>query len=150
MCSMSLASKIVVADSIVWGNVPRSINSASLLVVYSDIAGVGGAWSGVGNKNVDPAFVMPGYWANPNDLTKPASPDDQSAVWVHGYYHLMSKAGRWDPVTKTWVKDAVTSPCIDAGDPASLVGAEPSPNGNRINMGAYGGTSQASLSTSGQ
>jgi parallel beta-helix repeat protein len=38
------------------------------------------------------------------------------------------------------------SPCIDAGDPATSVGSEPLPNGGRINMGAYGGTPQASLS----
>ncbi len=35
------------------------------------------------------------------------------------------------------------SPCIDAGDPAETTGEEPLPNGARINMGAYGGTVQA-------
>ena len=35
---------------------------------------------------------------------------------------------------------------IDAGDPNSLIGDELYPNGNRINMGAYGGTDQASMS----
>jgi hypothetical protein len=40
----------------------------------------------------------------------------------------------------------VTSPCIDAGDPASACGNEPIPNGGRINMGAYGNTAQASKS----
>jgi hypothetical protein len=39
-----------------------------------------------------------------------------------------------------------TSPCIDAGDPNSDWSAEPWPNGKRINMGAYGGTEQASKS----
>ncbi len=38
------------------------------------------------------------------------------------------------------------SPCIDAGDPGSEFALEPEPNGGRINMGAYGGTPQASLS----
>ncbi|MCP4262902.1 MAG: hypothetical protein GY774_36135 [Planctomycetes bacterium] len=38
------------------------------------------------------------------------------------------------------------SPCIDAGDPATSVGLEPLPNGGIINMGAYGGTSEASKS----
>jgi parallel beta-helix repeat protein len=38
------------------------------------------------------------------------------------------------------------SPCIDSGDPTTSVGSEPLPNGGRINMGAYGGTPQASLS----
>jgi hypothetical protein len=35
------------------------------------------------------------------------------------------------------------SPCIDAGDPSDPVGDEPKPNGGRINMGAYGGTAEA-------
>ena len=38
------------------------------------------------------------------------------------------------------------NPCVDAGDPADPVGSEPMPNGDRINMGAYGGTSQAAFS----
>lgn len=47
-----------------------------------------------------------------------------------------------------WVRDGVTSPCIDAGDPASDWRAELWPHGKRINMGAYGGTPQASMSLS--
>jgi hypothetical protein len=43
--------------------------------------------------------------------------------------------------------DAVNSPCIDAGDPLSDFLDEPYPNGRRINMGAYGNTSQASKSS---
>jgi predicted outer membrane repeat protein len=39
------------------------------------------------------------------------------------------------------------SPCIDGGDPADDVGQEPVPHGNRINMGAYGGTRMAAIST---
>ena len=38
------------------------------------------------------------------------------------------------------------NPCVDAGDPDDPVGSEPMPNGDRINMGAYGGTSQAAFS----
>ncbi len=38
------------------------------------------------------------------------------------------------------------SPCIDAGDPISEFSSEPEPNGARINIGAYGGTSQAGKS----
>jgi len=44
------------------------------------------------------------------------------------------------------VLDDITSPCSDAGDPNSLVGDEPLLNGGRINMGAYGGTTEASKS----
>jgi hypothetical protein len=35
------------------------------------------------------------------------------------------------------------SPCIDSGNPNDDYSNEPSPNGNRINMGAYGNTSEA-------
>lgn len=36
--------------------------------------------------------------------------------------------------------------CVDAGDPTDPVGGEPMPNGDRINMGVYGGTTQAAFS----
>ncbi|MFH1371564.1 MAG: right-handed parallel beta-helix repeat-containing protein [Planctomycetota bacterium] len=45
-----------------------------------------------------------------------------------------------------WILDANTSPCIDAGDPDFNWTAEPWPSGKRINMGAYGRTTQASKS----
>jgi outer membrane protein assembly factor BamB len=38
-------------------------------------------------------------------------------------------------------------PTTDQGDPADPVGDEPTPNGKRINLGAFGGTSDAELST---
>lgn len=77
---------------------------------------------GPGNIDLEPCF---------------ADPDN-------GEYHLKSQAGRWNPEIQGWVKDDVTSPCIDAGDPMSPIGHEPFPNGGRINMGAYGGTVEAS------
>jgi len=61
-----------------------------------------------------------------------------------GDYHLKSQAGRWNSNRKEWVLDDVTSPCIDAGDPVSPLGHEPFPNGGRINLGAFGGTIEAS------
>lgn len=64
-----------------------------------------------------------------------------------GDFHLKSAAGRWNGTT--WVKDTVTSPCIDAGEASAAYANEPSPNGNRANMGAYGNTAEASKSTSG-
>ena len=53
-------------------------------------------------------------------------------------YHLRSY---WD---RELLEDH--SPCIDAGDPQNPVGAEPFPNNKLINMGAYGGTREASKS----
>ena len=63
-------------------------------------------------------------------------------------FHLKSSAGRWDANSQSWLTDTVTSPCIDAGDPNDNFADELWSHGRRINMGAYGGTSQASMSES--
>jgi hypothetical protein len=109
---------------------------------------------GPANIDDDPLFAKPGYW-DPNGTPEDARDD----FWVNGDYHPKSQAGRWQPADNSqssilnsqlsqgsWVQDAVTSPCIDAGDPMSPIGYEPFPNGGRISMGAYGGTAQASKS----
>jgi hypothetical protein len=120
-----------------------SDDSSLSAVSYVDIQG---GWPGTGNLDADPVFVVPGYWADGPHLAQPVDPREPTAVWVPGDYHLTSKVGRWDSGHGVWVEDVVTSPCIDAGDPASPAGQEPQPNGSRVNMGAYGGTSQASKS----
>jgi PKD repeat protein len=63
---------------------------------------------------------------------------------ANGDFYLKSTGGRWNG--STWATDDVTSPCIDAGDPASDYSNEPEPNGKRINIGAYGNTQEASKS----
>ncbi|HUW20936.1 MAG TPA: LamG domain-containing protein [Sedimentisphaerales bacterium] len=63
-----------------------------------------------------------------------------------GDYHLKSERGRYWPAHDVWVLDDVTSACVDGGDPAANPGQERTPNGGRINMGAYGGTAYASMS----
>jgi predicted outer membrane repeat protein len=45
-----------------------------------------------------------------------------------------------------WVQDMDTSALLDRGDPAAGYGDEPMPNGGQLNMGAYGGTAEASMS----
>src|SRR3990172_4589049 len=114
-------SGTVVINSIVWGNGPKEVlaqGSIQPVITSTDVAG---SWPGVGNVDTDPQFAMPGYWANPSDLTQAVAASDPAAVWMPGDYHLMSQAGRWDPVVNAWVMDALTSPCIDAGDPLSPV-----------------------------
>ncbi|MBN1506932.1 MAG: right-handed parallel beta-helix repeat-containing protein [Sedimentisphaerales bacterium] len=96
---------------------------------------------GQGNIETDPCFASPGYW-DPNGTADDPADD----VWMDGDYHLKSQGGRWNPVTKAWVMDNITSPCIDAGDPNLAIGSEPFPSGGRINLGAYGGTAEASKS----
>lgn len=66
-------------------------------------------------------------------------------------YHLRSKSGRWLPTggtNGTWQADGMHSPCIDVGDPGTPFNAELTPNGARVNLGAYGNTAQASKSAS--
>jgi hypothetical protein len=70
-------------------------------------------------------------------------------------YHLLSAGWCWNTKTKAWTYDYVTSPCIDAGDPDlplrdELLSVPRDPDNLyglnlRINMGAYGGTAQASM-----
>ncbi len=62
-----------------------------------------------------------------------------------GDYHLKSEGWRWDPIAEIWTWDNVTSLCIDAGNPGCDPADEWPFEGNRINMGAYGGTDQASV-----
>ena len=81
-----------------------------------------GISAGTGDISVDPRFIDP----------------------ENGDFHLRSTAGRW--IGSRWVIDSEHSPCIDAGDPSSDYSNEPSPNGGRINMGAYGDTAEASKS----
>lgn len=110
-------------------------------VTYCDVQG---GWPGQGNIDADPLFVRLGHWSG--GFGEGEDPDGPG-FWVSGDYHLQSQAGRWDPYfTQSWVRDEITSPCVDAGDPDSDYSAEPAPNGARINMGAHGGTSQASKS----
>ena len=117
-------------------------------VLYCDVEGGEGSASvsshstltwGAGNIDVDPQF----------------------ADVAGGDFHLKSGAGRWDPTAELWVRDDVNSPCIDAGtshlinDPkyafSGLIDyrGELWPHGKLINIGAYGGTPEASMSTLG-
>lgn len=143
-------SRVQVANCIVSDGGDEIWNEhTNLTVRYTDLRGGASVIHdpcsliecGAGDLYADPCFADPGRW---DDNATPNDPNDD--VWVEGDYHLKSLAGRWDPNEQRWVMDDVSSPCIDAGDPNSLVGDEPEPNGGRINMGAYGGTSEASMS----
>lgn len=139
-------SNPTVTNCILWDNTYSSSSqiysdgSSSAIVTYSDVQGDG---SGTGNIDVDPCFVEPGYW-DVNGTPSNANDD----FWVGGDYHLKSQARRWDPNSQSWIYDEITSPCIDAGNPNSDWAAELWPHGKRINMGAYGGTTEASMSQS--
>ncbi len=105
-------------NAIVWNNGQGAI-SGSPEVAYSclqdDVAGDG-------NFTEDPLF---------------ADTD---------HYHLLSQGGYITGgfFDGTWTHRRVTSPCIDAGDPAAPFALEPFRNGRRLNLGAYGNTAAAS------
>jgi len=139
---------VTIVNSILWANTPREIaevGTGEVSVRYSAIAG---GWPGLHGIDADPLFAGMGYWADPNDPGTVLASDDPDTIWVMGDYHLQSVEGRWDPKAGHWVQDTATSPCIDAGDPDSPVGLEPQPNTGIINLGAYGGTAEASRSPS--
>lgn len=118
------SSYIAIRNSIVWYNVGSAVLLNGLLssspVLFSNIEGY---YPGQGNIDSQPNFASAG-----------------------SDYHLRSNLGRFN--SGSWVKDSFSShsPCIDAGDPQDPIGAEPYPNNKRINMGAYGGTREASKS----
>lgn len=125
-----------IESCILYGSSPIiAPTGATLNISYCDMYSpsgiiliIGAVNWGPGNIGRDPCFVRVG-----------TSGDD-------GDYHLKSQAGRWDADEGRWTIDETTSPCIDAGDPSGPIGLEPFPNGGIINMGAYGGTAEASKS----
>ena len=143
-CGAEEASNIKITNCIFWDGGDEIFNGdgSKIDVTYSDVQGT---WPGEGNINTDPCFADPGYW-DPSGTPHDANDD----FWVDGDYHLKSQAGRWEPEILSWVQDSVTSRCIDAGNPTSPIGYEPFPNGGIINIGAYGGTPEASKSYFGE
>lgn len=133
---MEADSDLVLKNSIVWNPVGTTDiyfqeSGSTVNVSYSNYRTVVGAGSygnvlteGSGNISGNPMFA------------NSAARD----------YHLQSIGGRYSPALNFWETDPVHSPAIDAGDPASSYSLESSPNGGRINMGAYGNTPEASRS----
>jgi hypothetical protein len=119
-------SSVYVTNSILWNN--GSDATGAVTLAYCDVGVASGA--GVTTNDclsTDPLFV---------DTT---------------YYHLKSKVGNYVGgyfSGGTWGASLTNSPCIDVGDTNSSYALEPAPNGRRVNMGAYGNTAVASLSSS--
>jgi len=130
----------------------RVQDKGSLALLYCNVQGgehavVASSTKAVGMASImalNPRFAKLGVW--------------QNGRFQKGDYHLKSQGLRWSPepvADSHWVRDAVTSPCIDGGDPCQNLDAEALgfPAGTdiqsqvnwRINMGCYGGTAQASL-----
>ena len=123
-------SAVDIENSIIWGNPP--IESPAMAVdpaakcgipyIAADFNILQSDWGGQGNFTDDPIF---------------ADADNED-------FHQKSQGGRWDPVAQDWVLDDITSPAVDAGNPDDGIALEPIPHGMRINLGAFGGTAQAS------
>jgi hypothetical protein len=152
--TLKFPSNVELINCILWNGGDEIWNNdgSTVDISYSDIrSGQTGIFDpgeaviwGAGNIDDDPCFAELGCW----DLN--GTPDDANDdFWVDGDYHLKSEAGRWNPNSQSWVQDQASSLCIDAGDPNTCIGFEPNPNAGVVNMGAYGGTAEASLSPSG-
>jgi len=144
-CLVPGSGKATVVNCIIW-DCPTTFEltdspyeedrGSHVTVIHSDIEGGQSQMSVSGYSTVT--------WLEGNIDADPQFADPGS-----GDLHLKSIAGRWDPTGKLWVyDDEVNSPCIDTGDPNSDWTAELWPHGKRINMGAFGGTAEASMSLS--
>jgi parallel beta-helix repeat protein len=116
------SSQITLKNAILWGNTQEfsTLTGGGFSIAYSITQTVG-----TGNVNSDPLFA--------------------NAVGLD--YHVRSTAGRY--TSGGFVNDLVSSPAIDAGDPASGYTQETQPNGGRVNLGAFGNTPEASRSSNG-
>jgi hypothetical protein len=128
----SLSPSVTVNSSILWNNFAYNVTTEAAqidgvapAVNYTCIEGWTGGFGGFGNMGYNPQFADP----------------------VNHDYHVRSTYGRWDPAAQSWILDIIHSPCIDGGDPSDMNWInELWPHGKRINMGVYGGTSQAGKS----
>lgn len=134
------AGGLTLTNSILWNNTAPTgpqvalltgVDASALTVWYSDIQDelgqihTEGNWSvnwELGNIDIDPCFVHP--------------QDDD--------YHLQSTRWQWEDANG-WVQGQHTSRCIDAGNPGCPPVREFGTTSVRINMGAFGGTTKASI-----
>lgn len=137
-----------------YTNTAARLGCAKIDIDYSLLSGTNGNYAVVRGENAainfgehillnDPQFFdnsptieYKGQWKEPVF----SAGFDASAF----NYHLGSRLGYFD---ENGVRHSCRkmSPAIDAGDPATPYRDEPSPNGRRINLGAWGGTRFASM-----
>ena len=154
---LSYPSTVELSNCILWdgGNEIWNGDDSTIIITYSDVQG---GWPGLGNIDADPCFVKSGQWVDVNDPNIIVEPNDPNAFWIDGDYHLKSEGWRWTEELihdSHWYYDFMTSRCIDAGNPGSPLADEPMSvpddpcniwgENIRINMGAYGGTAEASM-----
>ena len=161
----SAVGTVVVRDSVFYGNRRGKNGIGGADLAAADEATVDVAYSYFTDANAvtgadeldnvsygDPLFVTPLV-----EVTPLIVPETATATFYYDFnmsgaldavkafdVHLKSRTGTF--VNGEWTAFDVSSPAIDAGDPASPCANEPKPNGHRVNMGAYGNTAYASLS----
>ena len=117
-------SSVYATNSILWDNGIDATGAITL--AYCDIGVAGAAVTTNNCISTDPLFV------------------DQT------YCHLQSRRGNYVGgyfSGGTWGASLSNSTCIDAGDTNSPYTLEPYYNGRRVNLGAYGNTPVASMSS---
>jgi predicted outer membrane repeat protein len=135
-------SHVTLSNSILWSNLSAagheiavSISSpvSSLTASYNDVKG--------GRPEV---YVQSGCSVNWKPGNIDADPCFVDAA--NGDYHLQSSGRQWRDATSSWQTGVRTSPCIDSGNPGTVLGNEPNALTNlRIDMGSFGGTIKASI-----
>lgn len=99
------------------------------------------------NNSLNTTYPASGGWATMADNIN-ADPLFYNATNSNNSlrdYHPKAGYGRW--TGSTWYNDAgVPSPLIDAGLASMSYSLEPEPNGDRINIGRYGNTAEATKS----
>ncbi len=126
-------SDVVVRNSLIWGNTDYDGN------------GIGDDFA----KREESATLTVDYTLSEQNWPTGGNNLYQNPLFANpsvGDFHLASVVGRWDPAANAWATDLNDSPAIDGGDPTSDFSNETTPNGGKINLGAYGNTDEASRS----
>ncbi len=106
------------------------------------------------SQSGNPQFVNPTGGAASTGYVSPSQngdADDFHLMSLQGSDHsgslsvVVGSNGLPQMASGVYSDDTVSSPAIAAGNPATPIGAEPSPNGGIVEIGAYGGTNESSL-----
>jgi hypothetical protein len=144
-------SNVTIRNCIIWQNTlddPEHNHGPQIALEYQSIASVSYCNIEDGLQGTS-AIGSTLHWLQGNIDDDPNfasfDTDAEPDTWD---FRLQSQFGRWDNNTNQWITGPDTSQCIDAGDPNSNWTQELWPHGGKINIGAYGGTPQASMSNS--